>query len=228
MEPRSQESAARVFFLPLSLMLLSLVMITGLSSLSLAEDPLLAAQPMNLEGIWTINLGSEQVTMMIRQHESRLIGACTGSDSGPWNAVVMGSLAGNEVELQARSIRSGSGIIVETTIFGETDGETIRGSFLRGDSQGKVSSGEATGFKINPDTSQYKPAATILADAIVPSSMNTDAIDESREKAENQQASGADKSRFVDVKSQTDRVFYLGWAWTPGEASDEAAVKNPV
>jgi len=203
-------------------------MITGLSSLSLAEDPLLAAQPMNLEGIWTINLGSEQVTMMIRQHESRLIGACTGSDSGPWNAVVMGSLAGNEVELQARSIRSGSGIIVETTIFGETDGETIRGSFLRGDSQGKVSSGEATGFKINPDTSQYKPAATILADAIVPSSMNTDAIDESREKAENQQASGADKSRFVDVKSQTDRVFYLGWAWTPGEASDEAAVKNPV
>ena len=228
MEPRSQESAARVFFLPLSLMLLSLVMITGLSSLSLAEDPLLAAQPMNLEGIWTINLGSEQVTMMIRQHESRLIGACTGSDSGPWNAVVMGSLAGNEVELQARSIRSGSGIIVETTIFGETDGETIRGSFLRGDSQGKVSSGEATGFKINPDTSQYRPAATILADAIVPSSMNTETIDESREKAEDQQASGADKSRFVDVKSQTDRVFYLGWAWTPGEASDKAAVKNPV
>ncbi|MDD3975384.1 MAG: hypothetical protein PHD17_11965, partial [Methanothrix soehngenii] len=63
-------------------MLLLLVMITGLSSLSLAEDPAIAAQPPNLEGIWTINLGSEQVTMMIRQHESRLIGACTGSDSG--------------------------------------------------------------------------------------------------------------------------------------------------
>jgi len=203
-------------------------MITGLSSLSLAEDPSIAAQPPNLEGIWTINLGSEQVTMMIRQHESRLIGACTGSDSGPWNAVVMGSLAGNEVELQTRSIRSGSGLIVETAIFGDADGETIRGSFLRGDSQGKVSSGEATGFKINPDTSQYRPAATILADAIVPSSMNTETIDESREKAEDQQASGADKSRFVDVKSQTDRVFYLGWAWTPGEASDKAAVKNPV
>jgi len=112
-------------------------MITGLSSLSLAEDPSIAAQPPNLEGIWTINLGSEQVTMMIRQHESRLIGACTGSDSGPWNAVVMGSLAGNEVELQARSIRIGSGFIVETAIAGETDGETIRGSFLRGDSQGR-------------------------------------------------------------------------------------------
>jgi len=228
MEPLSQESAARVVFLPLSLMLLSLVMITGLSSLSLAEDPLLAAQPMNLEGIWTINLGSEQVTMMIRQHESRLIGACTGSDSGPWNAVVMGSLAGNEVDLLARSIRIGSGIIVETAIVGETDGETIRGSFLRGDSQGNVSSGEATGFKINPDTSQYRPAATILADAIVPSSLKTDAIDKSREKAEDQQASGQEKSRFVDVKSQTDRVFYLGWAWTPGEASNKAAVKNPI
>ena len=58
--------------------------------------------------------------------------------------------------------------------------------------------------------------------------MNTDAIDESRDKAEDQQASGADKSRFVDVKSQTDRVFYLGWAWTPGEASDKAAVKNQI
>jgi len=228
MEPLSHESVAKVIFLPLSSMLLLLAMITCLSSLSLAEDPLLAAQPPNLEGIWTINLGSEQVTMMIRQHESRLIGACTGSDSGPWNAVVMGSLAGNEVELQARSIRSGSSIIVETAIAGETDGETIRGSFLRGDSQGKVSSGEATGFKINPDTSQYRPAATILADAIAPSSMNTETIDESREKAEDQQATGADKGRFVDVKSQTDRVFYLGWAWTPGEASDKAAAKNPI
>ena len=96
--------------------------------------------------------GSEQVTMMIRQHESRLIGACTGSDSGPWNAVVMGSLSGGEIELQARSIRSGSGLIVQTAIFGETDGETIRGSFLRADSQGNVTSGEATGLKINPDT----------------------------------------------------------------------------
>src|SRR5690606_29629111 len=162
MEPLSHESVARVFFLPLSSMLPLSEMITGLSSLSLAEDPAIAAQPPNLEGIWTINLGSEQVNMMIRQHESRLIGACTGSDSGPWNAVVMGSLAGNEVELQARSIRIGSGLIVETAIFGDADGETIRGSFLRGDSQGKVSSGEATGFKINPDTSQYRPAATIL------------------------------------------------------------------
>jgi len=144
---------------------------------------------------------------MIRQHESRLIGACTGSDSGPWNAVVMGSLAGNEVDLQARSIRSGSGIIVETAIAGETDGETIRGSFLRGDSQGKVSSGETTGFKINPDTSQYRPAATILADAIAPSSMNTETIDESREKAEDQQASGADKSRFVDVNPKRTGSF---------------------
>lgn len=59
------------FKLLFCLMLLSLIMIASLSSPSLAEDPDIAVQPPNLEGIWTINLGSEQVTMMIRQHESR-------------------------------------------------------------------------------------------------------------------------------------------------------------
>ena len=48
MEPLSHESVARVFFMLRCLMLLLSVMITGLSSLSLAEDPAIAAQPPNL------------------------------------------------------------------------------------------------------------------------------------------------------------------------------------
>lgn len=119
----------------------------------------------------------------------------------------MGSLSGSEIELQARSNPSGSGLIVETAIFRETDGETIRGSFLRADSQGNVTSGEATRFKINPDTSQYRSAATILVDTIAPSNLKMETIDESKENVGDQQDSGADKSRFVDVKSQTYRVF---------------------
>lgn len=159
--------------------------------------------------------------MMIRQHESRLVGACTGGDADPWNAVVTGSLAGNEVELRARSLRSG--VIVETEISGDTNGETINGSFLRGDSLGKVTGGEATGFKIDPDTSQYSPAAVAVIAPEVP--LSPDIQEKAATESEVQMASRTDKSRFVDVTSQKERVLYLGWAWTPGETSDKKAVK---
>lgn len=159
--------------------------------------------------------------MMIRQHESLLVGACTGGDPDPWNAVVTGSLAGNEVELRAQSLRSG--VIVETTITGDTNGEAINGSFLQGDSLGKVTGGEATGFKIDPDTSQYSPAAVAAIAPEVP--LNLDTQEKAATKGEIQPASRTDKSRFVDVASQKERVLYLGWAWTPGETSDKSAVK---
>ncbi len=212
---------AKTALILLSSMLLLLTMITSLSSISSAEDMALASELPDLEGIWTMNLGSEQVTMMIRQHESRLVGACTGGDSNPWNAVVMGSLDGNEVELRAQSLRSG--VIVETAITGDITGETINGSFLQGDCLGKVTGGEAAGFKIDPDTSQYSPADVAAIAPEAQSNLNTQA--KSSTEGEVQPASRTDKSRFVDVASQKERVLYLGWAWTPGETSDKAAVK---
>ena len=120
MEPLSHESVARVFFMPLSSMLLLLVMITGLSSLSLAEcycRP--ASEP---GGIWTINLGSEQVTAMIRQHESRLIEPARKMTL-TLNAVD-GLACRNEVEL--RLIYSSAAAHCETAIFGEQTADHSR------------------------------------------------------------------------------------------------------
>ncbi len=216
-------SMTKTALILLSSILLLVVMITSLSSVSSAEDVVFAAEPLNLEGIWTMNLGSEQITMMIRQHESRLVGACTGGDSNPWNAVITGSLAGNEVELRAQSLRSG--VIVETTITGDTNGESINGSFLQGDSLGKVTGGEAAGFKIDPDTSQYSSAAVTAPEVPLSQDTQEKAATDGETEGEIQPATRSDKSRFVDVASQKERVLYLGWAWTPGETSDKEAVK---
>lgn len=207
---------AKIALMLLSLMLLLLIMIASISAASFAEDA--AAGSQNMEGIWIMKLGSEQVTMMISQNGSRLAGACTGGNAEPWNAVLMGMIAGTGVELRALSINR-SGILVETEIDGDTNGEAINGSFMQGDSLGKVKSGEATGFKINPDASQYSPAATMAFG--FPSSMNTQP--KVAAEAEDGKESKKSKSRFVDVTTQKDRVLYLGWAWTPGEASDKAA-----
>lgn len=207
---------AKIALMLLSPMLLLLIMIASISSTSFAEDAADGSQ--NMEGIWIMKLGSEQVTMMISQNGSRLAGACTGGNAEPWNAVLMGSLAGTGVELRALSINR-SGILVETEIDGDTNGESINGSYMQGDSLGKVKSGEATGFKINPDASQYSPATVMAYE--VPLSLNTQPKVAS--EAEDRKAPKKSKSRFVDVTTQKDRVLYLGWAWTPGEASDKAA-----
>lgn len=213
--------AKMALMLPAPMLLLLMMMTTAsISSTAFADDA--AAGSPDMEGIWIMKLGSEQVTMKISQNGSRLAGACTGGSADPWNAVFMGSLAGTGIELRALSINR-SGILVETKIDGDTNGEAINGSFMQADSLGKVTSGEATGFKINPYASQYSPAATMGLE--VPLSQSTQPKVAPEAEDEGRKVPRTDKSRFVDVTTQKDRVLYLGWAWTPEEASNKAAVK---
>jgi hypothetical protein len=176
------------------------------SEISLAED---AAGRLSLEGIWILNMGEKKVTMVMYQYEGLLAGACNGIDPNPWNAAMIGSLSGNGIELHIS--RHGNDIIMETLISGETTGENINGSFVQSDCLGRVTRGNVSGFKINPDLSEYRPAVEIMP-AVLPSKETT----QSTEKR-NLTVSTTKKSRFVDVTTQSDRVFYLGWAWKPDD-----------
>ncbi len=189
---------------------LCLMLAAVFSGISLAED---AAGALGLEGIWILDMGEKKVAMVVYQHDGLLAGACNGDDPDPWNAAMVGSILGNEIELHTS--RHENEVIMETLIRGETTGENINGSFVQSDSLGRVTSGKVSGFKINPDVSEYRPAVEITS-AVAPNTETTQATEGS-----NPANSRDDKSRFVDVTTQSDRVFYLGWAWKPGEPSTE-------
>lgn len=190
--------------------ILCLMLTAVFSGICLAED---AAGRLILDGIWILDMGEERVTMVMHQHDGLLAGACNGDDPDPYNAAMVGALSGNEIELHIS--QHGNDIIMETLIRGETTGENINGSFVQSDSLGRVTSGNVSGFKINPDVSGYRPAVEITP-TVAPIKETTQAIERT-----NQTDSTAKKSRFVDVTTQSDRVFYLGWAWKPGEPSTE-------
>lgn len=190
--------------------ILCLMLAAIFSGIALAKD---AAGALSLEGIWILDMGEKKVTMVVYQHDGLLAGACNGDDPDPWNAAMVGSILGNEIELHTSQHENE--VNVETLIRGETTGENINGSFVQSDSLGRVNRGKVTGFKINPDVSEYGPAVEITP-AVAPNKVTTQATEET-----NPANSRADKSRFVDVTTQSDRVFYLGWAWKPGEPGTE-------
>ncbi len=186
--------------------ILCLTMAAVFSGTCLAED---AAGRLSLEGIWILDMGEERVTMVIYQNDGLLAGACNGDDPYLWNAAMVGSILGNEIELHTS--RHENEVIMETLIRAETTGENINGSFVQSDSLGRVTSGKVSGFKINPDLSEYRPAVEITP-TMPPNKETTQAIERT-----NQTDSPVKKSRFVDVTTQSDRVFYLGWAWKPDD-----------
>ncbi|MGB5100272.1 MAG: hypothetical protein WBN94_06705 [Methanothrix sp.] len=190
---------------------LCLMLAAIFSGVSLAED---AAGALGQEGIWVLDMGEKKVTMVVYQHDGLLAGACNGDYPDPWNAAMVGYVSGDEIELHTS--RHEDEVIVETLMSGKTTGENINGSFVQSDSLGRVTSGKVSGFKINPDVSEYRPAVEITLAVAPIKEPATQATEET-----NPANSKADKSRFVDVTTQSDRVFYLGWAWKPGEPSTE-------
>jgi hypothetical protein len=190
--------------------ILCLMLAATFSGIALAEDP---PEALSLDGIWILDMGEERVTMVVYQYDGLLAGACNGDDPDPWNAAMVGSVLGNEIELHTS--RHENEVIMETLIRAETSGENINGSFVQSESLGRVNSGNVSGFKINPDVSGYRPAVEITP-TVAPIKETTQVIERT-----NQTVSTVKKSRFVDVTTQSDRVFYLGWAWKPGEPSTE-------
>jgi len=203
---------------------LCLILATVFSWPSEAEDTINAAEIPSLEGIWTLDMEGERITVVVYQSGSDIAGACTGEYPEPWNAVITGSVSGSYVDLFALSLQDGVGVMIE--ILGEESDGAIRGSFVRTDSLGGRTRGNLTGFKTSPDTSDYEPASPT-----VPSSLSSDLSMASTRPLEAdggaedrgggpvgmsaERGSEAGEKHFVDVTTQAERVFYLGWAWNP-------------
>lgn len=201
-----------------------LILTTVFSAPSGAEDATFTAEIPDLEGVWILDMEDEKVSMVVYQSGSDIAGACTGEYPEPWNAVMTGSVSGNEVDLFALSIQDGIGVMIE--ISGEEKDGGIKGSFVQTDSLGSRAIGNLTGFKTGPDTSAYEPALPIIqafpSDPLIEPATSLETADGGAEEGRSgsvgtlpQKGSEIGERHFVDVTSQAERVFYLGWAWNP-------------
>ena len=201
-----------------------LILTTVFSAPSGVEDATFAAEIPDLEGIWTLDLEGESISMVVYQFGSDLAGACTGEYPEPWNAVMTGSIMENEVDLFVLSIQNGACTAIK--ISGKENEGEIGGNFAKINSLGFWASENLTGFKTSPDTSAYEPA-TPITHALPLGSVHesTTPLETADEGAEvnlgkvigppSQRDSETGAKRIVDVTSQAERVFYLGWAWNP-------------
>ena len=161
-----------------------------------------AAAGANLNYIWSFSgIEAGPITMVLEQNGSDLLGrAKYEPDSGKaWNADVIGTVAGDKVELTMSAMKDNALII--TRLSGIFVNEAISGNFTQV-SEGKIiNNGTFNAMWINPDTSSYTPA-TVQAPAAAVAPAATVA------NATNTTETAKDKgtSRFVDVRSYADKI----------------------
>jgi len=158
----------------------------------------------NLEGNWVFNLDQSQIGMVVYQFGEDLFGAAKSEDSNPWNALMTGSLSGDEVEFDLMYVQKAEMITIE--IRGTVSDGMVNGNFVKATSLGEVIDGEVMGFLTIPDTSGYEPAEV----ASEPATTLAPVVKEESIAAPVQTSSDEGKSRFVDVTDYRDMIAPVG------------------
>jgi hypothetical protein len=163
-----------------------------------------------LKFIWSID-GIEPapgIIMMLEQDGQDLFGAAKYEPEGgqPWNAVVVGSVNGDKVDLAITALKGSeqvSSMLTGTLTEDPFGGKSIAGEFFTV-SEGKISSrGEFTATIAYDDISSYEPAKIEQPKPETPAQPAA-----STENQTAQQPVQLGKSRFTPVESLKDK--YMG------------------
>ncbi|MCX6672289.1 MAG: hypothetical protein NTY37_00720 [Methanothrix sp.] len=158
----------------------------------------------HLNYIWSftgIEIGP--ITMALNQEGSELYGQAKFEPEGgkAWNADVLGSVTGNEVELTLTAAKDKE--LVTTKMTGTYANDTINGNFTQVSGGKKVGSGTFGAIVFYPDTSSYTPAIIEEPKVETPAPAVVNTTTASNASAE-QTAKPA--SRFVDVRQYKDKI----------------------
>jgi len=182
----------------------SISMVNALDS-SLAENNATTKEDMpaisvSAQGIWKASLGEKDIVMVVNQSAQSLFGRAKFEGDNPWNGAVAGSISANAVSLSLAAIESEApaSIYISATL----EGETMKGSFIRSDSNGKASQGDFSATMISPDTSGYSPVVVTTAPmpAVPKVEVSTEQTINSPASEESEKPASAEKeTRFKDV-----------------------------
>lgn len=164
----------------------------------------------NLNYIWSVTgLEPGQVIMAINQESKDLYGAAKYEPDGgqSWNANVIGSVSGDEVELVLTAMKGNEQSSFKMTGVFDAANQSLKGGFV-GVSEGKISAkGNFEAISINPDTSSYVPA-TIEETKVAPLASTEPAGAEAPEATDQTyQEQPSQTSRFHDVRQDADRIL---------------------
>ena len=163
----------------------------------------------NLSYIWSVTgLEPGQVIMVLHQEGEDLFGqAKYEPDSGqPWNAIVVGSVAGEDVDLVVTALKGDEQTSSRLKGTFDAASQSMKGNFFQA-SKDKISArGDFEAMWINPDTSSYAPAAVEKTKPAAPAPSEADDLAVSQ--AEVQMPQQPEKtSRFHDVHQDADRIL---------------------
>ncbi len=163
----------------------------------------------NLSYIWSVTgLEPGQVIMVLHQEGEDLFGqAKYEPDSGqPWNAIVIGSVAGQDVDLVVTALEGDEQTSSRLTGTFDAASQSLKGNFFQVSVDNISARGEFEAMWINPDTSSYAPAAVETTKPAVPAPSEADDLTVSQAEAETPQQPEK-TSRFHDVHQDADRIL---------------------
>jgi hypothetical protein len=174
---------------------------------NVTEAPVAEATAPNLQYIWSITgIEPEQVTMVLSQEGEDLFGqAKFEPESGePWNAVVVGSVSGDKVDLVITALKGET--LVATKMAGTFAAEAINGQFFQV-SDGKIASrGDFSAMWINPDVSSYTPAVIAQPETEPVQTDNVTTPAATTADTTQQPVQLGQSTRFVDVRKYKDQI----------------------
>jgi len=125
-----------------------------------------------LQYIWSITgIEDDQITMVLNQNGTELYGQAKyePEDSNPWNAIVSGSVNGNNVSLV---MTTEGKKVVSTKMDGTFAEEVINGKFFQTQGGRITKRGDFSAQWINPTISDYTPAE-VKDESAIPGSKST-------------------------------------------------------
>jgi hypothetical protein len=161
----------------------------------------------DLKYIWSVTgIEAGSINMALNQDGQELFGQAKyePEDSQPWNAEVVGSIKGDNVELVLTAQKNK--VLTTTKMSGIYANDGIKGNYTQVSKGEMVSKGTFSAEWISPDTSTYTPAIIEEPKTETPALAQDNTV-ATETTAENQTIVQKDpKSRFIDVRQYADKI----------------------
>ena len=166
-----------------------------------------ASEVPDLKYIWSVTgIEAGSINMVLNQDGQELFGQAKyePEDSQPWNAEVVGSIKGDNLELVLTAQKDK--VLTTTKMSGIYTNDGIKGNYTQVRRGEIVSKGTFSAEWISPDTSTYTPAIIEEPKTEIPAVAQANTV-AAETTAENQTIEQTDqKSRFVDVRKYADKI----------------------
>jgi hypothetical protein len=164
----------------------------------------------SLKYIWVVTgLEPGQVITAITQENQDLYGAAKyePDDGKPWNAIVVGSISGNDVDLVITPTSANEQSSFKMTGLYDAANQTIEGTFIKVAADKISARGNFKAEWINPDISKYVPATIEEPKIAASSSSEPASASASNSTDQTYQPQSTQESKFYDVHQGADRIL---------------------